>query len=93
MIADVGDRVDPAAPTRTPGSPLEADDPGPVLGVPSAMPCGVSLGDPLVALPVEGRCQQLARDLGALRLPGVIAVEGVDGSAKTTFAGQLAGTI
>ncbi|MEO6998681.1 MAG: hypothetical protein ABI112_11405 [Terracoccus sp.] len=61
--------------------------------MPSPMPCGARRLDPLLALPVEGRCQQLARDLVALRRPAVIAVEGVDGSGKTTFAGQLAGTI
>lgn len=35
-------------------------------------------------------CQQLARDVVALRNPAVIAVDGVDGSGKTTFASRLA---
>ena len=38
----------------------------------------------------ERRCPQYARDVVALRRPAVIAVDGVDGSGKTTFARQLA---
>lgn len=38
-------------------------------------------------------CHQLARDLVALRSPAVIAVDGVDGSGKTTFASRLASAI
>jgi len=36
---------------------------------------------------------KLAGDVAALRRPAVIAVDGVDGSGKTTFAGRLAATI
>lgn len=39
---------------------------------------------------LDRRCQQLARDIVALRRPAVIAVDGVDGSGKTTFASRLA---
>lgn len=38
----------------------------------------------------ERRCPQLAREVVALRHPAVIAVDGVDGSGKTTFARHLA---
>ena len=38
-------------------------------------------------------CQQLARDVAALRHPAVVAVDGVDGSGKTTFASGLASAI
>lgn len=40
-----------------------------------------------------GRFQLLAGDLGARRHPAVIAVDGVDGSSKTTFASHLARAI
>lgn len=36
---------------------------------------------------------KLAGDVAALRRPAVIAVDGVDGSGKTTFAGRLAAAI
>jgi uridine kinase len=42
---------------------------------------------------LDRRCHQLAGDLAALRHPTVIAVDGVDGSGKTTFASQLARAI
>lgn len=38
-------------------------------------------------------CEELARAIVALRRPAVIAVDGVDGSGKTTFAGRLAAAI
>lgn len=41
----------------------------------------------------ERRCEDLARDIVALRRPALIAVDGVDGSGKTTFAGRLARAI
>jgi uridine kinase len=49
--------------------------------------------DLLMAPPLDRSCQQLARDVVALRRPAVIAVDGVDGSGKTTVAGRLAGAI
>lgn len=47
----------------------------------------------MVAPSLDRRCQQLARDVVALRRPAVIAVDGVDGSGKTTFATRLAAVI
>lgn len=41
----------------------------------------------------DRRCERLAQDVVALRRPAVIAVDGVDGSGKTTFANQLARAI
>jgi uridine kinase len=41
----------------------------------------------------ERRLEELARDIVALRRPALIAVDGVDGSGKTTFAGRLAPAI
>lgn len=49
--------------------------------------------DLLVIPPSVRRCERLARDVVALRRPAVIAVDGVDGSGKTTFANQLARAI
>jgi uridine kinase len=42
---------------------------------------------------VDRRCSQLAEVVVGLRRPAVIAVDGVDGSGKTTFATHLAGAI
>jgi uridine kinase len=47
----------------------------------------------VVAPSLDRRCQQLARGVVALRRPAVIAVDGVDGSGKTTFASRLAAAI
>lgn len=47
----------------------------------------------MVAPSLDRRCQQLAREVVALRRPAVIAVDGVDGSGKTTFATRLAAAI
>lgn len=47
----------------------------------------------MVTPSLDQRCQQLARDVVALRRPAVIAVDGVDGSGKTTFATRLAAAI
>ena len=49
--------------------------------------------DLVVAPSLDRRCQQLAREVTALRRPAVIAVDGVDGSGKTTFASGLASAI
>ncbi|WP_235537324.1 uridine kinase [Nocardioides sp. Soil805] len=41
----------------------------------------------------DHRCDQLAEELCALRRPALVAVDGVDGSGKTTFAARLAAAI
>jgi uridine kinase len=46
-----------------------------------------------VAPSPDRRCQELARDVAALRRPAVVAVDGVDGSGKTTFASRLSSAI
>jgi uridine kinase len=47
----------------------------------------------VVAPSLDRPCQQLARDIVALRRPALTAVDGVDGSGKTTFASRLASAI
>lgn len=49
--------------------------------------------DAVVAPSFDRRCQELARDVTALRRPAIVAVDGVDGSGKTTFASRLASAI
>jgi len=41
----------------------------------------------------DPRCERLARDVAALRRPALVAIDGVDGSGKTTFASHLAAAI
>lgn len=41
----------------------------------------------------EQRCRELARDVATLRRPALIAIDGVDGSGKTTFAARFAAAI
>jgi uridine kinase len=49
--------------------------------------------DPGMTSNVDRCSDRLAEDVAALRRPALIAVDGVDGSGKTTFAGRLAAAI
>ena len=44
-------------------------------------------------VPAARRLEELARDVVALRRPALVAVDGVDGAGKTTFADRLAAAV
>lgn len=56
-------------------------------------PYGGSPGNNCSVTPLNRLCEQLAHQIATLRRPALVAVDGVDGAGKTTFASHLGSAI